>query len=108
MVIRFRTRRLHVIANDGKAARKALGKRCADLLRKRLDDLQAADDLEVMRYLPGRCHELAGDRAGQLALDLEHPRRLVIEPLDGDRSENGGLDWSTVTAVEVVEIIDYH
>jgi proteic killer suppression protein len=108
MIIRFRTRRLQALANDGKAAQRELGKRCADLLRKRLDDLHAADDLAVLRYLPGRCHELSGPRAGQLALDLEHPRRLVFEPLDGGRHEDGGLDWSTVTAVEVIEIVDYH
>lgn len=108
MVIRFRTRRLETIANDGKAAQKALGKRCAALLRARLDDLRAADDLNVMRHLPGRCHELKGNRAGQFAMDLEHPRRLVFEPLDGDSRAEGGLDWSTVTAIEMVEIIDYH
>lgn len=108
MVIRFRSRRLEAIANDGRAARKALGKRCAELLRERLDDLRAADDLEVMRNLPGRCHELTADRAGQFALDLEHPKRLVFEPLDGERTAKAGLDWSTVTAVEIIEIIDYH
>lgn len=108
MIIRFRSRRLQAIANDGKAARRELGKRCADVLRRRLDDLQAADDLEAMRHLPGRCHELTGDRAGQFALDLEHPRRLVFEALNGDRNREGGLDWSTVTAIEVVEITDYH
>ncbi len=108
MVIRFHTRVLETIANDVKAARKALGKRSADLLRKRLDDLRASDSLETMRHLPGRCHELKGDRAGQFAIDLEHPRRLVFEPLDGARRADGGLDWSSITAIEIVEIIDYH
>ena len=26
-----------------------------------------------MRHLPGRCHELKGDREGELTLDLVHP-----------------------------------
>jgi toxin HigB-1 len=108
MVIRFRRRTIETIANDGKAARKALGKRCGALLRKRLDDLRASDHLETMRHLPGRCHELQGDRAGQFAIDLEHPRRLVFEPLDGARRDDGGLDWSSITAIEIVEIVDYH
>lgn len=108
MVIRFRTRRLQTIANDGKAARKELGKRAADLLRKRFDDLSAAENLDTMRHLPGRCHELKGNRAGQFAIDLEHPRRLVFEPLDEGRLADGGIDWSTVTTIEIIEIIDYH
>jgi proteic killer suppression protein len=108
MVIQFRTRALQTIGNDGKAARKALGKRSADLLRKRLDDLQASDNLEALRHLPGRCHELRGGRGGQFGVDLEHPKRLVFEPLDGARKSDGGFDWSSITAIEIVEIVDYH
>lgn len=108
MVIRFRTRALQAIGNDAKAARKALGKRSADLLRKRLDDLRASASLETMRHLPGRCHELKGDRTGQYAVDLEHPRRLVFEPLDAERRTDGSLDWSSISTIEIVEIVDYH
>lgn len=108
MVITFRTRALQAIGNDTGVGRRSLGKRCSDLLRKRLDDLSAADSLETMRYLPGRCHELKGDRAGQFAVDLEHPKRLVFEPLDASRRADGGIDWSSITAIEIVEIIDYH
>ena len=108
MVIRFRTRALQTIGNDDKAARKSLGKRSADLLRKRLDDLRASGALEAMRHLPGRCHELKGDRAGQFAVDLEHPARLVFEPLDGVRRADGGFDWASITTIEIVEIVDYH
>lgn len=108
MVIGFRTRPLHAIGNDAKAARKALGKRSADLLRRRLDDLRASGSLEAMRHLPGRCHELKGDRAGQFAVDLEHPKRLVFEPLEGVRGADGSLDWSSVKTIEIVDIVDYH
>jgi proteic killer suppression protein len=108
MVIRFDARVLRTIGNDAKAARGSLGKRSADLLRKRLDDLRASASLETMRHLPGRCHELKGDRAGQFALDLEHPKRLLFRPLDGVRRSDGGFDWSTITALEIVEIADYH
>ena len=33
-----------------------------------------------MFFLPGRFHPLTGDRAGQFALDLDHPNRLILEP----------------------------
>jgi proteic killer suppression protein len=108
MDIQFRTRALLATCTDGKTAQKSLGKRCADILRRRLDDLRASESLETMRHLPGHCHELRADRAGQFAVDLEHPRRLVFQPVDGARRTDGSLDRSTVTAIEVVEIIDYH
>lgn len=108
MTIVFRTRALKNLAHDAKAARKELGETCARRLRSRLDDLQAAGTLEAMRNLPGRCHQLKGDRSAQFGIDLEHPRRLVFEPIDGESSSTGGLDWNTVTAIEIVEIVDYH
>ncbi|HXI12420.1 MAG TPA: hypothetical protein VNM92_07220 [Thermoanaerobaculia bacterium] len=73
-----------------------------------MDDLRAAISLEDMRHLPGRCHELTGERAGEFALDLEHPKRLVLMPVGGTERSAGGLDWSSVTAVEITEIVDYH
>ena len=83
----------------------------ARVLRTRLDDLQAADVLEDMRRLfPGRCHELKGSRAGELSLDLAHPMRLIFEP-DYDpvpSKEDGGLDWSRVTAVLILAVEDTH
>ena len=74
-------------------------------------ELGAATTLEDMRLLPGaRCHELTGDRKGQLAVDLVHPLRLVFEPDHDPQPEkaDGGLDWIAVTKVVIVEIVDYH
>lgn len=76
----------------------------------RLQQLAAADTLEDMRQLPGRCHELTGDRQGQLAIDLHHPFRLVFRPTDNPPplKGDGGLDWSAVDSVTVDEVVDYH
>ena len=63
-----------------------------------------------MRNLPGRCHELRGDRVGTLALDLDGSIRLIIEP-DHEpipKKDDGGLDWNQVTQVRVTSIEDYH
>lgn len=86
------------------------GDRTSKILGRRLDELRAAGNLGEIAKLPAaRCHELKGDRAGQLAVDLDHPRRLVFEPLKPlPLREDGGLDWSKVTAIVVVDIIDYH
>jgi len=90
---------------------RAYGKDGASKLRRRLDDLAAAASLEVLRPpFPGRCHELKGDRKGQLSLDLSHPYRLVFLPTgDGvQKKEDGGLDWNSVRAIEVLGVEDTH
>ena len=89
---------------------KALGADCGSRLARRLDDLRAAGCLEDLRHLPGRCHELHGDRKGQLAIDVKHPHRLIFQPAHDDvpRHEDGGLDWTNITAIRVIEITDYH
>lgn len=60
---------------------------------------------------PGRCHELtAGQRYGQLSLDLDHPYRLIFVPNHDPipRRSDGGLDWSLVTAVKILGVEDTH
>lgn len=82
----------------------------AKLIRRRLDDLHAAPDLETMRHLPGRCHELKGDRALQLSVDLDGPYRLIVYPAHNPipLKPDGGLDWRKVTAVVIKEVVDTH
>lgn len=76
----------------------------------RLQQLQAAGSLEDMRALPGRCHELAGDLAGSLAVDVRHPLRMVFRPTENPppRKPDGGLDWGAIDQITIVEVIDYH
>lgn len=81
----------------------------ANLIRRRLDDLRAVQSLEVMRHLPGRCHELRGNRAGQVSVDLDGPYRLLFRsappvPVKSD----GGLDWTRVVAIILVGVVDTH
>jgi proteic killer suppression protein len=106
----FRTKKLRKKCTDAKRMAKVLGPRQASRLRQRLDDLRAAENLGTMRTLPGRCHELTGERAGQLSLDLEHPYRLIFEPAHDPTPErdDGGLDWNAVTAVRILEVADTH
>jgi len=82
----------------------------AKFIRRRLDDLAAAEVLEHMLGLPGRCHELGEDRKGQLAVDLDGPYRLVFVPANDPIpcTTDGGLDWSKVTAVQILEVTNYH
>jgi len=106
----FSNSRLAKRCSDEKALVKTWGKRQGDLIALRLTQLAAAPTLADMRGPGlGRCHELTEDRAGQLSVDLVHPQRLIIEPVEPvPRMEDGGLDWAAVTGVVVVEIADTH
>lgn len=108
MEISFKTKRLKKLCEQTKQAERELGQRGAKKLRTRIADL--AGFLAVTDLCAGRPHPLTGDRIGQFALDLDHPRRLVFEP-DYDPAptkDDGGIDWSQVTRVRILEIGDYH
>lgn len=111
MEIRFSSRKFEKLCNSDKEMRRRLDPRNADRLQQRLAEFTAADALDdISRLPPARCHELTGDRKGQLAVDLVHPKRLVFAP-DHDplpKKPDGGLDWALVTRVLVIEIVNYH
>jgi plasmid maintenance system killer protein len=109
--ILFHDRTLKKIYNDQSQLTRVYGAKRAKLLRRRLDDLRAADNLDVIRCFPqARCHELKGDRKGTLAVDLDHLYRLIFEPANSPVpiKPDGGLDWIRVTAISVLAVEDYH
>ena len=110
MDITFASDKLRNELNDSKKLQRRYGADGAKRLRQRLDDLHAAPSLDVMRRLPGDCHELKGDRAGQLAMKVIGGYRLIFEPADVPipRKDDGGLDWTEVTIVRILEVEDYH
>ena len=76
----------------------------------RLDQLKAAGTLEVMRNLPGRCHELTGKLQGYLSVDLDGPYRLLFQPADDPvpKKNDGSMDWSRITEVSICGVEDTH
>lgn len=66
--------------------------------------------MSVLQMLPGRLHALKENRAGQWAMDLDHPLRLILEPI-GDplpMSKDGWLDLKKIAAVKIIKVEDYH
>ena len=55
---------------------------------------------------PDRCHELKGDRAGEYAVDLVHPYRLIFKPVVQPRSE--AIRKEEVYAIQIIDVEDYH
>ena len=110
MEITYANNRIRKICTDEKTMHKELGSIGAKVLQSRLEQIKRFENLEPLRFEPGRWHELTGDRWGQLACSLDRMNRLVFEPNHDPRplKPDGGLDWTHVTVVEIVEIIDYH
>ncbi|MCD8224302.1 MAG: type II toxin-antitoxin system RelE/ParE family toxin [Clostridiales bacterium] len=98
MNITYKTKKVEKICTSVKAAEKIYGIRMTEKLHQRLDELSAADTVEMMiQFHIGRCHPLTQNRKGQYALDLIHPYRLVFEK-DGEK----------IQIARIVEIVDYH
>jgi proteic killer suppression protein len=59
---------------------------------------------------PERRHQLKGRRKEQFAVDLDRSRRLVFKPANEPipYSDDGGIDLDRVTAITILEVVDYH
>ncbi|GHT14870.1 hypothetical protein FACS1894170_12220 [Planctomycetales bacterium] len=110
MEILYANSRIQKLCTNAKESKKTLGQNCANVLKKRLEDILTVSDLEKLRCYPGHYHELLGNRKGQVACSIAGTARLIFTPNDVLQSTkpDGGLDWAKVTAVVVLEITDYH
>lgn len=90
------------------ALRKQYGEVGARKISLRLQQLDACPTLAHMRSLPGRCHALSADRAGNFAVDVHQPYRLVFRPHPPLTGAEKGDAWRQVQAVTIIDVADYH
>lgn len=114
MDISFKNKKMEKSFNEGSQLVAVHGANRAKKIRLRMAELRAAYSLKDFwppKSGPNRCHELTeGRRSGQLSVDLDHPYRLIFIP-DHDpipKHEDGGLNWSQVTAIKILGIEDTH
>lgn len=109
MVIKYSSGKLQRTTESPSAIKRYYGTR-AKLVNQRLQELTAAKNLETMRYLPkANCHLLSHNLSGYLAVDISANHRIIFKPLNPQYLDGGGLDWSSVSEVEIVSIgLDYH
>ena len=113
MDITFSSKKLQKQLSENKVMVKTHGPRRAALLRVVMAQLRASPNLGVFAppySPPNRCHELKGNKKGQLSVDLDHPYRLLFKPINDPlpmRTE-GDLDWLQVTAIEIRGVEDTH
>ena len=111
MDVTFRTRKLEKTFNAVSVLQKTYGGQMAKAIRVRMAVLKAARNLAMVPTTkPDRRHQLIADREGQFAVDLVQPHRLVFEPNHQPlpRKDDGGIDTERVTAITILEVIDYH
>ena len=110
MEICFEDQALARTCSEKKLRVRAWGLPGSKKVAVRLQQLQAAGTLQDMRNLPGRCHELAGDRSGSLAVDVGKTLRIVFRPTKSPPplKPDGGLDWTSIDDITIVEIVNYH
>jgi proteic killer suppression protein len=98
-------RKLRKVISDPKKLKKVYGKRNANLIIQRYNELDNIPNLGLMiKYKVGRCHSLKGNLKGKYALDLEHPFRLIIEPV----FESESRDVNDVVSISIIKMEDYH
>jgi hypothetical protein len=111
MEISFSTVGLAGICNNRAETVRSWGAANSSLVRRRLSQLAAVPNLELMATIPGvQCHPLAGHCVGQFAVDLHPPFRLIFAP-DIEtlpRSDDGLIDRALVTKIRIIEVTDYH
>jgi len=110
MDILFADDKLKRLLTTERALKREYGNANAKVLARRMSDIRAAPCLRDMALLPGRCKELKGSRGGQLSLRLHGGYRLIFEPAHDPvpRKPDGGLNWSAVTAIMVLEISEHY
>lgn len=111
--IQFKTNKLEKTFTQHKALVRTYGGEQAKLIQRRLKALEAASALSDFlppNIPPERCHELIGDRKGQLSMDLKYPKRLIFEPADKPRPTlpDGGLDWKKISKIRILGVEDTH
>ena len=109
MIIFYRTKGLERKCKEFEKAKASYGEANAKKLTQRLQELQAAQHLKDLPPA-ARCHPLKGKRAGQYAVHLQQPFRLILEPVLSSRSKAGDrdVDLAQVTKVRIIEVEDYH
>ncbi len=111
--IQFSSKKLQKQFNEERELLKTFGQKRAKRIKVVMTALRAAPTLGVFAppySPPHRCHELTGNMKGKLSLDLDGPYRLIIQPLNNPLPERpeGGLDWSSVTAIKILGVEDTH
>ena len=98
MEVAYKNKAIRKVCTNASAARKEYGVDIAKKIHARVDQISSVETVEeLIMFHIGRCHALHGDRAGQFAMDLINPYRLVFSKIGNE-----------IQIAEIQEIVDYH
>lgn len=108
MEITFKNNKVKKLCERDTEAKRKLGVDNAKQLKRRIEDLVAVEN--VTSLIAGKPHRLERDRLGQYAVYLAGGMRLVFKPdnYPVPLKDDGSIDWSQVTKICILEIVDYH
>lgn len=106
--VAFRTRKIRQICEEMRRADEALGAADADALRRQVADLLACGSIEDLQLLGPRLQ--VGEHTKCLYIDVSGTLRvrLGVNHMRPPMNEHGGIDWSRVTRVKIVELEQSH
>ena len=111
MNIVFKTTKLKKVFNSEKELVKAYGAERASIIKRRMVFLKAANNLYRVPITPPFLrHQLKGNYKGCFAVNVQHPYRLIFRSANNPLPvlDDGGLDLTRVTDIEIIGVEDYH
>ena len=111
MEVSFTNKKLAKLLSSQKETLRAYGPDNGRRILLRRQQIADASNLAELAMLPQtRVHELTNNRNEQISVDVKHPYRLLIvaDHEETPRKPDGGLDWSQITMVKIIEITDTH
>lgn len=111
MDIRFTNSKLQKVLCSEKEIIRQYGQKNGRKIKNRMAVLRSAPTLaQVPTSPPFRCHLLRDDLRGCFAVVIEHPFRLIFRPANNPvpKKDDGGIDLAAVTAIEILDVRDYH
>jgi proteic killer suppression protein len=110
MRVTFSSNQLQTLCESEKKLRIKYGKPGERVIRERLDDLAAATNALMLRYVAGHFEELTADLKGSMSLRAHGGFRIVFSPSQSPPpfKPDGGLDLAAITEIVIDSIVDYH
>jgi len=104
MEVFYKNHKIAKICEDYSKLRKKYGDDRAKEINKRIEEMKAAESLYDISKLPqARLHPLHDDLTGRYSVDITHPFRIIILPMNGN-----AIGLTSITKVKLEDIKNTH
>lgn len=108
MQVQYKNDRIRRQVSSERELKKKYGSDVAKQVKKRILQLEVAENLEKLCSMPGNWKPLRRERKYQYSARLQKGLRLIIRPDEPEIKEDGTIDQKQVKSITVIEITDYH